>query len=65
MTTLKIELDEQQTKRLQEVADRLKVSMNDLAKAAVNDLVARPEAEFDQAANRVLQKNAELYKRLA
>ncbi len=63
--TLNLDLDEQQTQRLQDVAHRLNVSVNDLAKAAINDLLARPESDFEQAAVRVLRKNAELYRRLA
>lgn len=61
---LQIDLDEQQTKRLQEVANRLNVSVSDLAKAAVNDLISKSDTEFEQAANRILQKNADLYNRL-
>ncbi len=63
--TLNLELDEQQTQRLHEVARRLNVSVNDLAKAAITDLLAKPESDFEQAATRVLKKNAELYRRLA
>ena len=63
--TLNLELDEQQVQRLQEAARRLNVSVNDLAKAAINDLLSRPETDFQRAATRVLEKNAELYKRLA
>ena len=63
--TLNIELDAQQTQRLQQAAQRLNVSVSDLAKAAINDLLARPERDFERAASRVLKKNAELYKRLA
>lgn len=63
--TLNLELDEQQTQRLQEAARRLNVSVNDLAKAAINDLLAKPESDFESAATRLLTKNAELYKRLA
>jgi len=63
--TLNLELDEQQVQRLHEVARQLNVSINDLATAAINDLLARPESDFERAAARVLEKNAELYKRLA
>jgi predicted transcriptional regulator len=63
--TLTLELDEQQTQRLQEAALRLNVSVSDLAKAAINDLLANPESDFERAATRVFSKNAELYKRLA
>ena len=63
--TLTLELDEQQTRRLQDIARRLNVSVSDLAKAAISDLISRPESDFENAATRVLKKNAELYKRLA
>lgn len=63
--TLNLELDEQQVRRLQEVASRLSVSVDDLAKAAINDLLAKSDQDFERAATRVLEKNAELYKRLA
>ena len=63
--TLNVELDEQQAQRLHEAAHRLNVSVNDLAKAAINDLLAKPDSDFERAATRVLEKNAELYKRLA
>jgi predicted transcriptional regulator len=63
--TLNLELDEQQARRLQEVARRLNVSVIDLAKAAINDLLAKPDSDFERAATHVLKKNAELYKRLA
>lgn len=63
--TLHLELDEQQIQRLEQAAHRLNVSVNELAKAAINDLIAKPEVDFQQAADRVLKKNAELYRRLA
>ena len=63
--TLNVELDDQQVLRLQEVASRLNVYVSDLAKAAINDLLAKPDTDFDRAATRVLEKNAALYKRLA
>ena len=63
--TLNLELDERQIQRLQTIANRLNVSVSELAKAAINDLLAKPESDFELAAARVLKKNAELYKRLA
>ncbi|MFO0913646.1 MAG: hypothetical protein U0795_11865 [Pirellulales bacterium] len=63
--TLNLELDEKQVLELQAIASRLNVSVADLAKAAIMDLIAKPDGEFDRAASRVLQKNAELYRRLA
>jgi hypothetical protein len=63
--TLSIELDALQAQRLQDTAQRLNVSASELAKAAINDLLAKPDNDFERAASRVLEKNAELYKRLS
>jgi len=41
------------------------LSTADLAAAAVRDLIAQPADDFNAAAQRVLNKNAELYRRLA
>jgi hypothetical protein len=63
--TLHLELDASQLAQLEEVASRLNVSVPDLAKAAIGDLLSTPDGDFEQAAQRVLEKNAELYRRLA
>ena len=62
--SISLELDDQQSARLQERARELRVSPHDLAKAAVNDLLSRPADDFDRAAKFVLEKNRELYQRL-
>jgi predicted transcriptional regulator len=61
---LAIELSEAQEKRLAEIAGRLNVPAESLAEAAVRELVAQPEEDFDQVAARLLEKNRELYERL-
>ncbi len=60
-----IELRANQALALADAAERLQVSEAELAAAAVRDLVAQPRAHFDAAAERVLNKNQELYRRLA
>ena len=60
-----IELSDQQAIALSETARRLHVSESELAAAAVRDLVARQSADFQSAADLVLSKNQELYRRLA
>ena len=62
---LAIELTEQQAQRLREGASRLGVEPEQLALAAVADLIAAKGPDFDAAAQRVLEKNEELYRRLA
>jgi hypothetical protein len=62
---LAIELTEQQAQRLREGASRLGVEPEQLALAAVADLIASEGPDFDAAAQRILEKNEELYRRLA
>lgn len=62
---ISVDLPDAQTKQLQEVADRLKVQPEQLLSAALRDLLAHAETDFERAATRVVQKNEELYKRLA
>jgi hypothetical protein len=62
---IRIELSVDQAQSLSEAAARLQVSEEELAAAAVRDLLAHQSAEFDAAAQRVLDKNQVLYQRLA
>jgi predicted transcriptional regulator len=63
--TLSIQLPDDAERRLREAANRLQVPVADLAAAAVADFVSAPAEEFDRAAQQVLEKNRELYRRLA
>ncbi len=62
---LPVELSEHQIEVLRERAKSLGISAEQLASAAVADLVGQPADDFERAATRVLSKNAELYRRLA
>lgn len=62
---LSVELTDAQQRHLIDLAGRLQVSPEMLASAALRDLFAQREADFEAAAKRVLDKNAELYRRLA
>jgi antitoxin FitA len=62
---LSLQLDEAQSQRLEELARALNVDAHELARAAINDLVSRPADDFDRAVRYVLEKNRELYRRLA
>ena len=63
--TISFDLPPALAERLRHQAERLGISASDLARAAVSDLLIEPDADFQQAAERVLQKNTELYRRLA
>jgi len=65
MATITISLPEDRATRLRDFADRLKVSTEELVRVSVDDLLSRPDDAFEQAVERVLRKNAELYRRLA
>lgn len=62
---LALELAPAQAEKLRQEASRLGLAPEDLARAAVLDLLGTPDSEFRAAAMRVLQKNQELYRRLA
>ena len=61
---IRIEVSVDQAQSLSEAASRLQVSEAELAAAAVRDLLTHQSAEFDAAAQRVLDKNQVLYQRL-
>lgn len=65
MATVNVTLSQEQLEKLSEFAAKLKVSPEDLIRVTVEDLLSRPEDDFIQAADHVLKKNAELYRRLA
>lgn len=62
---LAIELPPAQADKLRAEAERLGLSAEELARAALNDLLSTPDPEFQDVARRVVIKNQELYKRLA
>ena len=65
MTTLTIPISDQLSQRLQEIANREGVSSEDLARAGLEDWLTRCRPDFVEAARHVLEKNRELYRRLA
>ena len=65
MTTITIQVSEDRFQKLGEVAELLGVTPEQLVQANVEDMLAQPKEEFQQALSHVLEKNEELYKRLA
>ncbi len=62
---LAIELTADQEAALRERAERHGLRPEELARAALSDLLARPEDRFEDALREVLSKNDELYRRLS
>ena len=65
MTTLTIALPEDRLQQLKERAARLRITPEELVRASIEELLTRPDEEFERALTYVLEKNSELYRRLA
>ena len=65
MTTIIVELSQARIKQLDELAAKLGITKEALAALGIEDLLNKPEEEFQRTVEYVLKKNAELYKRLA
>jgi antitoxin FitA len=65
MKNLIITLPEERMAKLREMAVGLGTSPEELARASIEDLLERPEEDFEKASTYILHKNAELYRRLA
>ncbi len=64
MSNLTISLPDDKMSKLKEMAADLGTTAEELVRASVEDLLGRPE-EFRKAADYVLKKNEELYRKLA
>ena len=65
MSSITIPLPDERLKALKEKAAHLKVSPEELVRASVEEILSRPDDEFDRAVDHVLKKNQDLYQRLA
>lgn len=65
METITIALSEPTLRKLKELAREANIAPEELVQASVEEWINRPTDDFARVAHRVLQKNAELYRRLA
>ena len=65
MTTITISLPDDRLQKLKEIATRFSIAPEELVRVSVEELLTRPEEDFRRALEYVLDKNAELYRRLA
>lgn len=65
MTSLTIELPDQQIQQLQQLAQSSGISPEQLLQTKIDHWLTQSDHNFTKAANYVLQKNAELYQSLA
>ena len=65
MTTITIALPEERVLQLEELAQQAGVAPEELLRASVDEWLSRNDLRFAQAADYVLSRNEELYRRLA
>ena len=65
MSTISVTVSDDRLSKLQEIARRYNITPEDLVRVTIDELIARPEEAFQQAADYVLNKNSDLYRRLA
>jgi hypothetical protein len=65
MSAITITLPDERLVKLREIAASFGVTPEDLVRLSVEELLTRPDQAFETAAARVLNKNQDLYQRLA
>ncbi len=65
MSDITVTVPDTQVAQLKEKAARLGITLIDLVLLSIEDILSRPDEDFRKAADYVLQKNSELYRRLA
>ena len=65
MRVLELQLPEQTASKLQQAAERLNVSPEQLSILSIEEKLAQLEDEFRRSTEYILQKNADLYRRLS
>lgn len=65
MSSITIDIPEGRLTELRKMAGNLNISLEELARLGVEELLAQPDEKFEQVAKYVLEKNAALYERLA
>jgi antitoxin FitA len=65
MASITVNISDEQLRKLKQLARENNISAEDLLRASIEDWLTYSKNEFTEAADYVLKKNAELYRRLA
>lgn len=65
MTSITVTLPDERVEQLREMAKNYGITLEDLVRVGVEDLISRSDEPFREALRYVLTKNKELYKRLS
>ncbi|MBR8826424.1 MAG: DNA-binding protein [Gomphosphaeria aponina SAG 52.96 = DSM 107014] len=64
MASITVNLPDEQFQKLEKLAKESCISPEDLLRGSIEEWLSDPKKEFTQAVSYVLEKNAELYRRL-
>jgi hypothetical protein len=65
MTTLTVSIDERRAEALKVKAEQYGLLLEDLLIASMENLLSKPEEDFERAMGHILSKNSELYRKLS
>ena len=65
MATLTISLSDEAMRRLEVLGKREGLTVEQMVRLGIHDFIGQPDDAFHAAAKRVMEKNAELYRRLS
>jgi len=65
MTRIIVEIDDNKAAILEDKAKKFGLLPEQFVSASIEDLISQPEPDFEEAMRKVLDKNRELYERLA
>ncbi|MGC9400200.1 MAG: DNA-binding protein [Anaerolineae bacterium] len=65
MGNITVTVSEDRLRKLEEMATRFQVTLEDLVRVSLEEMLTRSDEDFQDAVNHVLNKNADLYQRLA
>lgn len=65
MGNITVTVSEDRLRKLEEMAARFRVTLEDLVRVSLEEMLTRSDEDFQDAVNHVLNKNADLYQRLA
>jgi antitoxin FitA len=65
MATLTISLSDEEMRRLEALGECEGLTVEQMVRLSVREFIGQPDDAFRAAAKRVMEKNAELYRRLS
>lgn len=65
MATLRVFLSDEEMRRLEELSKREGLTVEQMVRLGINDFIGQPDDSFRAVVRRVMEKNAELYRRLS